>query len=137
MQFFFQYKAINYTNKPLSLDALKFVTIMIGLFQVVLGTNIEHFGSSACLYRSTNHRTAAIFTKQHSCKQFYLLFVYCIQVSFQEYICNLKYFFAHNRLMRIFYADPIGWMDTDLLFILITDRGTFPLLQDADIYLVL
>lgn len=37
MQFFFQYKAINYTNKPLSLDALKFVTIMIGLFQIVFG----------------------------------------------------------------------------------------------------
>ena len=37
MQFFFQYKAINYTNKPLSLDALKFITIMIGLFQIVFG----------------------------------------------------------------------------------------------------
>ncbi|MBF1051083.1 MAG: SdpI family protein [Peptostreptococcaceae bacterium] len=37
MQFFFQYKAINYTNKPLSLDALKFITIMIDLFQIVFG----------------------------------------------------------------------------------------------------
>ena len=32
IQFFFPYKTLNYTNKPLSLDALKFVTIMIDLF---------------------------------------------------------------------------------------------------------
>ena len=37
IQFFFQYKTLNYTNKPLSLDALKFITIMIGLFQIVFG----------------------------------------------------------------------------------------------------
>ena len=37
MQFFFQYKVITFNNRPLSLDALKFVTIMIGLFQIVFG----------------------------------------------------------------------------------------------------
>lgn len=37
IQFFFQYKTLNYTNKPLSLDTLKFITLMIGLFQIVFG----------------------------------------------------------------------------------------------------
>ena len=37
MQFFFQYKAINYTNKPLSLDTIKFVSCMIGIFQILFG----------------------------------------------------------------------------------------------------
>ena len=37
IQFFFQYKTLNYTNKPLSVDTLKFITVMIGLFQIVFG----------------------------------------------------------------------------------------------------
>ena len=37
IQFFFQYKTLNYTNKPLSVDTLKFITLMIGLFQIVFG----------------------------------------------------------------------------------------------------
>ena len=65
IQFFFQYKTLNYTNKPLSVDTLKFITLMIGLFQIVFGNIMPKLrrNSFICLRTSWSMSNDVVWQK--------------------------------------------------------------------------